>query len=294
MNRRTKIIVSVSGIFIVLLALIGLTYAYFVTRIKGNTNDKSVSINTAKLELVYGDGNGIIKPTELLEPGTPIDSKTFSVESKSDETIDTYGVYLENLTNDFSLKEDVTITLTCKEYDVGTNNLIKDCTGLTNYVFPTKNELIVENRIDPNVRQDYTLTVNYEENNKDQSIDMNKRIKAKIQIYDTNNVIELKGRVNGSQAGDYIELIGATETKISHINNDEYNFVGVLPGEYILSVKNITDGVETLKGKTKITIERAASESINNNTIKITESTKQITMDINNIVEDLDTNISIN
>ena len=34
MNRKQKIIVSVVGIFIVLLALVGLTYAYFLTQVK--------------------------------------------------------------------------------------------------------------------------------------------------------------------------------------------------------------------------------------------------------------------
>ena len=52
MNRRQKIIVSVTGIFIVLLILVGLTYAYFLTRITGNTNDKSISVTTANLELL--------------------------------------------------------------------------------------------------------------------------------------------------------------------------------------------------------------------------------------------------
>ena len=40
MNRRQKIIVSVTGIFIVLLILVGLTYAYFLTRINGNTSNQ--------------------------------------------------------------------------------------------------------------------------------------------------------------------------------------------------------------------------------------------------------------
>ena len=47
MNKRQRIIFSIIGIFIVLLALVGVTYGYFLTRIIGNTNDKSVNINTA-------------------------------------------------------------------------------------------------------------------------------------------------------------------------------------------------------------------------------------------------------
>ena len=58
MNRKSKIIVSVVGITIVLLALLGITYAYYLTRIEGNTNTNSISVSTADLKLKYDDGNG--------------------------------------------------------------------------------------------------------------------------------------------------------------------------------------------------------------------------------------------
>ena len=40
MNRKQKITISITGIILILLILIGLTYAYFLTTIKGNTNEK--------------------------------------------------------------------------------------------------------------------------------------------------------------------------------------------------------------------------------------------------------------
>ena len=60
MNRKSKIIVSVVGITIVLLALLGITYAYYLTRIEGNTNTNSISVSTADLKLKYDNGNGNI------------------------------------------------------------------------------------------------------------------------------------------------------------------------------------------------------------------------------------------
>ena len=77
MNRRQKIIVSLTGIFIVLLGLIALTYGYFLTRINGNTNTKSISASTVNLALVYGDGNNVITGDKIL-PGTNLDTKTFT------------------------------------------------------------------------------------------------------------------------------------------------------------------------------------------------------------------------
>ena len=53
MNRKQKIIVSITGIFLVVMILVGLTYAYFLTKITGNTNDKSISVSSANLVLEY-------------------------------------------------------------------------------------------------------------------------------------------------------------------------------------------------------------------------------------------------
>ncbi len=57
MNRKQKIIVSITGIILVSLILIGLTYAYFLTKISGNTNTSSINVTTAYLALKYDDGN---------------------------------------------------------------------------------------------------------------------------------------------------------------------------------------------------------------------------------------------
>ena len=57
MSRKQRITFSVVGITIVLLTLIGLTYAYYLTRIQGNTNNKSIDVTSAYLALSYDDGN---------------------------------------------------------------------------------------------------------------------------------------------------------------------------------------------------------------------------------------------
>mgnify|MGYP003293010802 CR=1 FL=1 len=97
MNRRQKIIVSITGIFIVLLALVGLTYAYFLTQIKGNTEQKSISVETANLKLEYGDGTTALltSTTKLVPSANPINTKDFTVENKGDDTH--YAVIIENV-----------------------------------------------------------------------------------------------------------------------------------------------------------------------------------------------------
>ena len=69
MNRRQKIIVSITGITLVLLILVGLTYGYFLTRIQGNTNDKSISATMANLEVKYQDGSPDVIEEDKIMPG---------------------------------------------------------------------------------------------------------------------------------------------------------------------------------------------------------------------------------
>ena len=190
MNRRQKIIVSVTGIFLVLLILVGLTYAYFVTRIQGNEETKSISVTTANLLLEYGDGNDIVTMNNIV-PGNPIDSKTFTVTNKGNDTVENYKVYLENVQNMLELKDDLTYTLTCKSYKttdttVDFSTLTEDgtCTGASSTTFPSVMSVIATNDIAVGYTHHYTLQLSYPNQAYDQSIDMDKLVQAKVNIYD--------------------------------------------------------------------------------------------------------------
>ena len=198
MNRRQKIIMSVTGIFLVLLILVGLTYAYFLTQIQGNEKEKSITVTTANLILEYGDGNGILE-TDKLEPsndfisfkdseGNSVPSKIFTVTNKGNATVEGYKVYLENVQNQLERKDDLVYTLSCKSYiNYGETNQAESgtCTGVsTETTFPSVITSIVSNDINVGVTHVYELKAKYKEMNVDQSIDMNKTITAKINIYD--------------------------------------------------------------------------------------------------------------
>ena len=97
MSKKAKIIVSISGIVLVMLILVGLTFAYFLTRINGNTNTKSISVSTANLALVYGgDDSSIIGEGETITPGTTFDAKTFTVTNQGNAKTD-YVVVIEDV-----------------------------------------------------------------------------------------------------------------------------------------------------------------------------------------------------
>ena len=176
MSRKNKIIISVTGIILVLVTLIGLTYAYYLTRINGNTNDKSVTVSLANLELTYSDGNGLIEATNIV-PGEVIATKTFSVENTGDKKVINYTVYLDDVINTFENKNDVKLTLTC------TSSKGNKCTG-TEITYPSTDTLLSINDIEVEEKHNYELKVEFIETNTDQSIDMNKELSGNIIIRD--------------------------------------------------------------------------------------------------------------
>ena len=158
MNRKSKIIVSVVGITIVLLALLGITYAYYLTRIQGNTNTNSISITTADLKLVYADGtNEILTSDTALMPSTDLtDSgkigvKDFSVRNTGNAT--SYVVVIENVsvtkasdgTSTTFVSNDFRYTLTCKVGDTDTS-----CGNETKslLIFPINGGVVLSQTID--------------------------------------------------------------------------------------------------------------------------------------------------
>lgn len=183
MKNKKRIWISLSGILIVMLLLIGLTYGYYLTKIIGNTNSKSISVTTAKLELVYDDGNGLIT-SEKIMPGTVIDTKTFSVSNKGNHVVNEYVVYLEDVINNFYYSKDVTYNLECKSVSISSGNVSGTCNGVTNGIFPKEDSVLITNNINAGIRHEYSLTVTYNESNTDQSRDMKKQLSGKVNIYD--------------------------------------------------------------------------------------------------------------
>ena len=280
MNRKQKIIISVTGIFIVLMILVGLTYAYFLTRIQGNTNTKSISVTTADLKLTYGDGNGDIT-AEKIQPGTTIDTKTFTVKNEGNATVNNYAVYLEELVNTLSRTSDMVYTLTCTSSVSG-----KTCKGVNETSFPTQNGIVVTNNIDVNETQSYELKVVYKEMNIDQSEDMNKTISGKVQIYNLADIVDITGNVTNASTGDYVEMQSTPKT--SQIRDNKYFIPAVEPGVHTLYVK---DSKGTVKGSKKITINKGSTSSVNGDVITVTNDSQTISLNITNISNTLTTDI---
>ena len=272
MNKRQKIVVSITGITLVLLILVGLTYAYFLTRIQGNTNNKSISITTADLALVYSDGNGLIS-VEKIQPGTTLTSKTFTVENTGNSTTE-YGVFLEDLINTFERTQDLELTVTCTS-SVTTPSQ-KTCDGYEGSML-TQNDMLLTNSIDEGEIQTYSLTLEYVEAGVDQSVDMNKSLEAKVQIYDMNNTVDLTGTVSDASSGDYV-VVNSIPKK-SYLKNNTFKVIGLEPGTHTITVYSSGD---TPSYNKQITINKGSSESISSTTAVVVDNTRVVNTTVQN------------
>ena len=272
MNRKQKIIVSITGIFLVLMILVGLTYAYFLTKITGNTNPKSISVTTANLAIVYEDNSAEILGKDLiLEPNSEkeIGTKTFTVTNKGnaktsyvvviDETKITNAT--DGTTTTFE-SNDFRYTLTC----VRKNG--KTCNGESiQSIFPIQGGFLVSNSISVNDVHSYVLTMWYIDTGIDQTNDMNKRLEARINITDitqmenpysgnTNslayNIIEnAKNKTNGTEMltvpkTNVYEKSSFIENEGTHVatNQEFFSWTGVTYGDTLEEAK---EGLNTLE-----------------------------------------------
>lgn len=160
-------------LILLILCAIGLTYAYFTSGANHNKEDESTIVRGGKLEITYGDGNGLLS-IEHLKPNQTVGEKTFTVTNTGRNDVDTYDVILEDVINELEYYEDLEYTLTCSS-DKGT------CNG-NNGVFPKNDSVLISNPIKVGETQSYKLTVKYNETYKDQSNDMNKYVLAKVNL----------------------------------------------------------------------------------------------------------------
>ena len=97
MNTKQKLTLGIAAIFMVTLTIVGVTYAYFVTRVNGDIT-QSVDIKTAtvgSVQYVPGNGTDDVISLEKVLPGKIV-YKTFSVKNTETDTnaAANYGVFI--------------------------------------------------------------------------------------------------------------------------------------------------------------------------------------------------------
>ena len=174
MEKKSKksIIIGVTALLLVTLTLLGLTYAYYRTRIVGNTAEKSVSVSSKKIEVTYSDGTSSIELDSKVQPGSSF-TKSFTVQNTGEGTA-YFSVVLDNLTNTFQRDEDWTYTLTKGGSQVSTGTIAVG----THQVLVAADSLA-------SGEATYVLTVTYANpTDIDQSEDMGSTLSFRVNISD--------------------------------------------------------------------------------------------------------------
>ena len=175
-------ILLISFSTLVLLSILGYTYAYFSLQIEGTPKD--VIVSTGNLRLEYKD------ETDLkLDGAFPGDSVTKVVTVKNVGTKNvTYSLYWGDLINTIENYE-LHVTLDCKSYinygettqaESGTCDNIYRAVPMSDTV--TTGTIKGNISIDPEITHEYSVTITFDDKNYDQSYNKNKSFKGKIGI----------------------------------------------------------------------------------------------------------------
>ena len=157
-----------------LVLIIGITLAYFSLRIEGEGT--TISVDSANLRIIFTDTNAEIEVLNL-EPGTSIPSKTFTVESRTNEVYN-YNIIIKDLVNTFE-------TTGYLQYQiVGTNGGVsKDWTNVPKSATATDTILYYSVPLAVGATHSYTINFRYTNDaNVDQSADMGKIFSGSIFI----------------------------------------------------------------------------------------------------------------
>ncbi len=175
-NRLQVISASIMMIFLICILLIGVTYAYYTTTVRGNTSDISVQGKFGSLDLIYEDGNGTLKASSV-KKGDIIGEKTFKVINKSKSNQE-YGVILDNISNTFTSEEAI-------HYNINCSSSNSSCTGISDekFYFPKKTDeqaqYMFAATIAPSETQNYTMKIYY---SSVATIEYGSKFSAKINI----------------------------------------------------------------------------------------------------------------
>lgn len=156
--------------FVFILTLIGVSFAYFLTQVTGEGKD--VNVSTGIKELTLSDNAEVNFGTII--PGWS-DSTTFTVTNTGDLAT-YYNLIWENLTNEFTRKQDLTMSIT------STNN--GGTLSTTSVPASGSNISIIDDiLIQPDTTHTYTITFNYlRSETEDQTADSNKAFSGVIDI----------------------------------------------------------------------------------------------------------------
>ena len=204
MNRKKYVIFSLIGIIIIIIIMIGFTYGFFMSRVKGNSSNTVVlESGEAELTLQYFDTED---EYHLITPGYT-HYQMFTVTNTGNIEV-AYSIFLENVVNEFVRTNDIIYTLYKVAYEgtVTENTNVFDYDNLSSCVdepldieenysntcylvstntFPTTKSSIKDTEIikTPTYKYVYLLKYEYLNTEDNQDIDKGHIFRGKVQVY---------------------------------------------------------------------------------------------------------------
>ena len=168
-DKKPNIIAIIGAIVLLVLAVVGISYAFFSAFIKNGETDPSIEGTGANLSLVYTDGKSVITSSNIM-PGWSA-TKTFTVTNNG-EADTYYKLNISNITNEFV---DGGLTFSIASTDGGTN--IDETPVGTEDRTISQSILIAEGKT-----HTYTITAKYVNQDTDQTPDLGKSFSYTIGI----------------------------------------------------------------------------------------------------------------
>lgn len=225
MSRKTRIIISITGIILIVSILIGVTYGFYVTKIYGNENSKSISITSGESSVLFTDLSSEDENV-IIAPDTST-TKLFKVQNTGNVKA-TYSIFLVNVQNNFVRTEDVRYIL----YRIGnTQEFPENYTGcvenpsnknacsivVSDTEYPTTDSLVIGNEVieTPNDYYTYALVTTYiNQPDINQDADQGHTYGGKIKIYATDD----KNTVNPYEGNTTLLAYNIIENAINNKN----------------------------------------------------------------------------
>lgn len=203
MHKKEKVIYIASSIILMILVIVGVTYAYFSANVIGGEDDTTMTITaTNGLLLIFTDGEDVVNADDIA-PGWQA-TKTFNIKNPGNAAA-SYDLYFNDVINTFVNKNDLVYTITSTNGG-GTK---------TQTTLPSADEQVISGiSIPANTTQVYTLTIKYLNTESNQIADVGKKFSFKIFIEENKTI--LKNVILASDSG-------ITELQLSSFNKTAQN-----------------------------------------------------------------------
>ena len=240
MQKKQTILVVASLLVVVL----SVTLAYFTVQIIGKGKD--VSVSSADLKIIFTDSDGAISESNI-EPGWS-DTKTFTIENKSNETYK-YNIVIQDLVNTF-------VTEGYLQYKITSTNggyNMTEFKDVPKSSAPKDTILAYSVSIPVGVTQSYTVEFKYaNDESVDQSDDMGKKLSGKLfitegskptllsQILEDNPTRNTRSN-NNNGTNDFATLLTTTTTGTLFTSTESITGITDSPKEVYYYAGNTTN-----------------------------------------------------